>query len=218
MVMANGKGTSAGAPGGEPDVFAKDGYAERFIRWKAGQLVTRVGFTVSDRGDIEQEMWLDLHRRLPWFDPGRASIRTFVRRVVEHRVSTLLRTRDGEARARGRMDSLHDVVPEADGEFVERWQTVDRESHLRRAGASDPDAPEARDLRIDLAAAVERLPEDLRDLALRLAHYTPTEAARSTGIPRNTLYKRRLRIRALFEKAGLAVYLPGGGADRRERG
>ena len=37
-----------------------DEYAVRIIKYKARQLVGRVGFTESDREDLEQEMILDL--------------------------------------------------------------------------------------------------------------------------------------------------------------
>ena len=49
-----------------------DEYAVRIIKHKARQLVGRAGFTESDREDLEQEMMLDLLRRLPKFDPKRA--------------------------------------------------------------------------------------------------------------------------------------------------
>ena len=52
-----------------------DEYAVRIIKYKARQLVGRVGFTESDREDLEQEMILDLLQRLPKYDPARAQPR-----------------------------------------------------------------------------------------------------------------------------------------------
>jgi len=59
-----------------------DDYAVQLIKYKARQLVGRVGFTESDREDLEQEMVLDLLRRLPKFDPKRAGRNTFIARIV----------------------------------------------------------------------------------------------------------------------------------------
>jgi len=45
-----------------------DEYAVQLIKYKARQLVGRVGFTESDRDDLEQELMLDLLRRLPKYN------------------------------------------------------------------------------------------------------------------------------------------------------
>ena len=42
-----------------------DEYAVQIIKYKARQLVGRVGFTESDREDLEQEMLMGLLQRLP---------------------------------------------------------------------------------------------------------------------------------------------------------
>ena len=68
-----------------------DEYAVQLIRYKARQLVGRVGFTESDRDDLEQELMLDLLRRLPKYNPDRAQRNTFIARVVEHKIATIIR-------------------------------------------------------------------------------------------------------------------------------
>ena len=47
-----------------------DPYAAGLIRFKARQLVGQAGFTASDRNDLEQDLILDLLRRLPKYDPN----------------------------------------------------------------------------------------------------------------------------------------------------
>ena len=59
-----------------------DEYAVQIIKFKAKQLVGRVGLTDSDREDLEQEMILDLLQRLPKYNPDRAQRNTFIARVV----------------------------------------------------------------------------------------------------------------------------------------
>ena len=53
----------------------------------------RSGFTESDRDDLEQEMMLDLLQRLPKYNPDRAQRNTFIARVVEHKIATLIEAR-----------------------------------------------------------------------------------------------------------------------------
>ena len=61
-----------------------DPYAVRVVRLTTHALVKRGGVPAADRQDVEQELMLDLLRRLPRFDASRASLRTFTARVVAH--------------------------------------------------------------------------------------------------------------------------------------
>ena len=90
-----------------------DPYAAGLIRFKARQLVGQAGFTASDREDIEQELILDLLRRLPKYNPKRAQLNTFIARVVEHRVATLIEAQKAGIRDYRRCRcSLNDVETE----------------------------------------------------------------------------------------------------------
>src|SRR5215472_4214675 len=82
----------------------------------AGTTATRLaglyGFSRSDRDDLRQELLLDCIIRLPKFDPRRSSHSTFFRRVVRHRVSSLLDTQRAACRDyRLCRDSIDDPVP-----------------------------------------------------------------------------------------------------------
>lgn len=184
-----------------------DEYAVRLIRFKARQLVGRAGFTESDREDLEQEMVIDLLRRIPKFDPARAKRETFITRIVEHKVCTLIEAQKAAMRDyRMRRASLHDEIDDEDGGRVERWQTLDQETYLQRTGVADRGEAEQRDLRIDLEAALADLPPALRHLCEKLARLTVTDVSHATGVPRSTLYDSMKQIRARFERAGLAAY------------
>lgn len=194
-----------------------DGYALRVIRFKAAQLAGRGAFTDCDREDVEQELMLDLLGRMPKHDPSRGAISTFVSRVVEHRVATLLEPRRAEKRDwRRNGASLHDEVEDGEGARVELWRTLSRDADHRRTGGSDGQAPGASDIRLDVRAAVDTLPPQLRDLCRWLLHYSVTEVSRATGIPRSTLHGRLKEIRARFEDAGLDAYARPGPAFSRE--
>ena len=185
-----------------------DDYAVQLIKYKARQLVGRVGFTESDREDLEQEMVLDLLRRLPKFDPKRAGRNTFIARIVEHKVATII-----EAQKAGMRDyrlcscSLNDRLEDEEGRSIERMETINQEDYLRRTGKLSRPMSELRNLSIDLRSAVQTLPPELRELCKRLQTESVTEISRDTGIPRGTIYESIKKLRAIFEDAGLKDYL-----------
>jgi RNA polymerase sigma-70 factor (ECF subfamily) len=185
-----------------------DDYAVRIIRYKARQLVGRAGFTESDRQDLEQEMVFDLLRRLPKFKPERAQRNTFIARVVEHKVATII-----EAQKAGMRDyrlcpcSLNDRFENDEGGSVERIDTINQDDYLQRTGNLSRPISDLRGLSIDVRSAVEKLPPELRDLCKRLQVESVTEISRDTGIPRGTIYESINKLRTLFEDAGLKDYL-----------
>ena len=185
-----------------------DAYAVGLIRYKARRLIGQAGFTVSDRDDLEQELILDLLRRLPKYDPRRARRNTFIARVVEHRIATLIEARKAGIRDYRRCGcSLNDRFEDEEGRSVERSETLDQEDYLLRTGAQSRPAEELSALAIDMAAVFEGLPPGLRDLCRRLGTETVTEISRDTGIPRGTLYESIRKLREIFEDAGLEDYL-----------
>lgn len=193
-----------------------DDHAATVISFKARQLVGRAGWTRSDREDIEQDLRLDLLRRLPRFNPARGTRRSFVRHVVEKRVCTLLEGREAAMRDYRRHGSLDEEIDDGNDGAESRGDTLDAAECLERLGRPVPDEETARDLRLDLDAALGSLPPHLRDFSYHLKTATPSELARATGVPRTTLLKRMARIRAHLERAGLAAYLPAPASTRRE--
>ena len=186
-----------------------DAYAVEIIRYKARQLVGQAGFTVADRDDLEQELILDLLRRLPKYDPKRAKRNTFIARVVEHKIANLIEKQTAHKRDYRRCPcSLNErFEEEEEGRSVERAETLDQEDYLLRIGV-EPGAPEElRALALDVAAVLETLPAELGELCQRLKQETVSEISRDTGVPRASLYERINRLREIFEDAGLKDYL-----------
>jgi len=185
-----------------------DEYAVQIIKFKAKQLVGRVGLTDSDREDLEQEMILDLLQRLPKYNPDRAQRNTFIARVVEHKIATII-----EARKAGLRDyrlcncSLNERLEDGEGGSVERMETIDQEDYLRLTAGLSRSTAELRDLSIDVRQAIEKLPPELRELCRRLGIDTVTELSRDTGVPRGTIYESLKKLRAILEVAGLKDYL-----------
>ena len=77
----------------DPRLGATSAYARDLIRHKASKMIGKCGLTYDDCEDLEQELYLDLLLRLAKFDPDKASLNTFMARVVDHQVSKILRHR-----------------------------------------------------------------------------------------------------------------------------
>lgn len=187
-----------------------DEYAVRIIKFKSRQLVGRVGFTAYDREDLEQEMMLDLLQRLSKYDPERAQRNTFIARVVDHKVATIIEARTARVRDYRRRCSLDDCFEYSEYEdnfCIERMEIIDQDDYLMRTGKVSRPPSELRDLSLDVRQAIEKLPPELRELCRRLDTDTVTEISRDTGIPRGTIYESIKKLRAIFEDAGLRDYL-----------
>ena len=183
-------------------------YAAETIRHKARRLVGTAGFKKHDIKDIEQELTLDLLARLPKFDPDKATHKTFVARIIERKISTLIRYRTQERRDfRRESFSLNDHIKDPGGEAVERACTIGQDEAEIRIDRRHRSREEDAQLRVDVSLVLSGLPTDLRELAGLLKTQTITEAAQSLGIPRSTLYGSRDRLRRIFENAGLQDYL-----------
>ena len=144
----------------------------------ASRLVTQLGFPLDDWEDLRQELLVDYLERLPQFDPSRGDRRGFIFGVVRHRAAQLA----AEQRRRIR---------------------IDNSTPANSASAVEPEL----DLSLDVAAVVDRLPEQLRELAIALGELTPCEAARLMGRSRTRVHQLRQQIRAAFVEAGLTPEL-----------
>jgi RNA polymerase sigma-70 factor (ECF subfamily) len=172
-----------------------DGFAARVIQFKAKQMIGKVGFTESDREDIEQDLALDVLHRMRKFDPTRAQRHTFVVRVVEHRIATIIEHRQAGIRDYRRCCGGFDEA------------LIDEDEYLLRMGRISRPRAELRDLTLDVTDVVSQLPPKLRDLCERLKKKTVSEVAREMGIPRSTLYESIRRLRRRMTDAGLRDYL-----------
>jgi DNA-directed RNA polymerase specialized sigma24 family protein len=129
----------------------------------ATRLAGTYGFNPADRDDIGQELHLDCVIRLRKFVPTKSSRSTFVRRIVHHRVATLLCAQRAACRDYRRCrDSLDGPVPYGAAESVPLGETVsadDYESWIGRTGRSSWERTE---LRIDVSHVIAALPPELR--------------------------------------------------------
>ncbi|MCP4594528.1 MAG: sigma-70 family RNA polymerase sigma factor, partial [bacterium] len=183
--------------------------ARSTIRRKARQLIGKYGFTRTDCEDLQQGMTLDLLERLPKFDPNKAAHSTFVARVIERKISDLIRYRMQEKRDyRREACSVNESVEDGNGGKVERAQTISQDQQDPRTGKCRRPKAERIDMRLDVSFVISELPAELRLLAERLMAHSIAEVARELGVPRYVIYASGIaRLREVFEDKGLQEYL-----------
>ena len=186
-----------------------DKYAQDLIRRKARQLIGRCGFTEDDREDLEQEMIMDLLERQSKFDNRKGCGATFMCRIVDHKISTIIRHRRQQKRDyRRQVCSRDDPIPIEGRATITRGAGISQDEYDLRMGIHSRPAEERQDLCVDVSLVVSRLPPDLQHLAEKLKTHSITEVAREQGIPRSTLYSGGLaKLRRAFEDKGLKKYL-----------
>jgi len=184
-------------------------YALELVHHKAWQLVGKAGFTQDDVEDIEQELILDLLERLPKFDPAKAAYNTFVARLVERKISNLIRHRTQDVRDyRREICSLNEDIDVGEDEPKQRLSTISQDEQDIRWGKYDLPAEERAHLQMDVDTVLADLPPDLRQAAELLQVHPIAQVAREMGVPHATFYDNHLtRLREAFAAKGLDGYL-----------
>jgi len=175
-------------------------YIDEIIRHKARQLARKPGFSPSDREDIEHELLIAILERWSAFDPSRASARTFVARIIENKAASLVRACHAAKRGVRQCTPLN-------GDAANGACDFDEDGVPARRGIKRRSALETLSLRLDVADVIADLPDDLRDLCQRLMRGSLSDAARSSGQRRTTLYRAIRELRKRLADAGLHEYL-----------
>ncbi len=167
---------------------------------------TAPAFQHDEIDDLLQEVLLHWYHARGSHDPrGKASVRTYMARVVRNKLIDLLRERESDKQI---VNIL--TVPTEFPHEGEPGGTADE---------AEPDLPEPDDTRehrdaeqslhLDLARALARLTPHQRELCRLLLEQdlTMVEASQRLGVPRGTLYGELKHIRAIFKALGLEAYL-----------
>ena len=187
-----------------------DEYALKLVRAKARKYLGRYGLTAADVEDMQQELLLHLHFAMKKYDPSRGERTTFMDRVVQKRILSIIRYKTASPRDyRKEAHSLNEPAPGDTSDSDLTWgDCLDEETYLAAtAQGSVRSVEETRDLAIDTEAALGRLPPELREFCLRLTDAAITALARELDMPRTTLYERIKRIREALREAGIDDYL-----------
>jgi len=179
-------------------------YANSLIRFKARQLSRRAGFSCSDQEDLEQDLWAALLSQAEAFDPDRASLDTFIDRVVNSAVRMILRDRRRQKRANGfHTQSLDAQGPGGNCNATSPACGLDEHDRRRHRGSVPTDETARRDDRDATEHALHQMPAPLRDVCRRVMGGSISSAARELGRSRRQIRNALAEARAYFERAGL---------------
>ena len=169
----------------------------KHIRSTAKRLARSGRIRGMDAEDIAQDLFLDLWRRSPAFDPSLASFPTFADRIIAHRAASLT-AQTQRAQIERQEIRIDDPVEGADGCTLADI-------------LPDPAAPDELDhgLSLDLRRFIESLSPALQRCCAILAEPNIRSAAAQAGSHRSSLYENARRLRRRAEQAGLRIYLAG---------
>jgi RNA polymerase sigma factor (sigma-70 family) len=159
-----------------------------------------------DVEDIEQELMLRVHQRLPQYDPSQSSLRTFADRVARNCIASLIEASQAKKRGGGiEILFLDEIALGGDDGSSPVCGEQQMVLHAERHVGYSPEA--FLNLRIDLWRAYQELPPTLRSCFLALFDNTVTDAARRAGVSRATVYDRVGAIRERFRAVDLRAYV-----------
>ncbi len=160
----------------------------RLIAIKSQWLAHRLLLPRWESADLELDLFAEVLRRLPRYDPARGDAAAFVRLLINHAASTVLRHR---SRRRVAQSVCVDVDS---GEL---------------ACVVDERVPESDRLMLslDVDRVLSELPVPLRRVAESLKTHSVTAAARSLGCSRSELYRKIAELRCVFTASNLNEYL-----------
>ena len=183
-------------------------YAMKRTHFKARQVLDKNGFTESDFRDLRQDLLADILARLPKYDGDRAGMKTFISQVVDHRIASIIKYRRASCRDHRRNESsLDDWVHDEDGTWTRRGATITEDEARAAFGLAGRSRQDEVELAVDTTAMLDGLPDDLRDLCIRLKTQTVVEISRETGVPRARLYARLKALEQKFRAADMHHYL-----------
>ena len=180
-------------------------YARTLIRVKAKQIVRRPGFSRSDTGDIEQDLYLHLLSQAQQFDPARGSLNTFIARVVDSGVAMLIRERRRNKRAPASgivVQSLEVMVEQPDGPPSPLGATLSQIDAERRIGGHSISNTELFELADDISHLIDALPPEQQAVCRARMDRNRLETERDLGHSRRSLDAAMELIRQHFAQGG----------------
>lgn len=160
----------------------------------------------QEEGDLVQEVLEHWYRKKHKYDPKRgASLKTFMAAVVRNKIGGIVEFR----MAQKRKDEAYTVSLDEPVGDNDESRTLAEET--TEDGAPKPlhDYASGLDRGLDVSKALQKLTGRQQRICSLLSekNVTMTEVAQVLGIHRSTLYEELARIRGLFKREGLRVYL-----------
>lgn len=176
----------------------------RNINIRAARLAHSGAAPGLDAEDIAQELREEVLRRAEHFDPTRACFDTFVDRIIQNRIADLARQSQATKASRKTL-SFETPILGRDGQ--ENLTLADTLSETSPAyGADDFAATHGAGLKSDVAKFLASLCPSSRRIAIAVSQGSVSDAARSLGLHRSTIYQRLVAIRRAAIAMGLDGY------------
>jgi RNA polymerase sigma factor (sigma-70 family) len=163
--------------------------AHRQLRWQAQRLEFQLTSPVADRDDHQQDLVLELLKKLPRFDERRAGLRTFASQIIESSASHRKRFHRAKKRV---------------------GQTTALSSHLDGGDLRRPTPPvdAARwELASDSQACLNQLSPLQQQVCRYLGDQSEREIASRLGISRHVIRAEIRQIRRCFIRNEMRAYL-----------
>jgi DNA-directed RNA polymerase specialized sigma24 family protein len=171
--------------------------ARGLARLKAKSIVGQGGLTADDQDDVAAQLLLAVCSQLRNYDSDRASLRTFMCRVMDREIATILRYRLAWRR-----------LP------LGRPELIDGDSVPDLAQGIVPSTADRLEFWLDVGNVVRALPAPVRTTVMALRCGSPTEASETLGTARSVVYEHIAHIRKAFLAAGIGPnYFVAGGAQ-----
>ena len=170
-------------------------YVINQVQYHARSLIRHPSIHNYEVEDLEQEMMLDYLSRIQAYDLEKASFKTFVDRILNHKCASIIENAKAQKRGSGLSEfSLDSWLENPDGENNELPDPTSESSFIH-------------DLRIDLKQATKNMEPKLIVLMIQLSTHSMSEISRLTGTPRSTLYDALSSLRDELILHGIQEYL-----------
>ena len=174
-------------------------YAVRIIKGKARRLMRKNIFIEHSIEDLEQEFIYHVIKQLPKFNPVRASLNTFIIRIVDNFAKNLSKKAFYEIdNFYNRAVSLNqEVFDNESNDWCSLEELISQEDCIGFSRKPNP----LSDLNVDVRQFVARLSGKDKQICEGLITYTKSQLAQKLDIPRSTLYEEIYKIRDYLTKS-----------------
>ncbi|MHB1002024.1 MAG: sigma factor [Armatimonadota bacterium] len=183
-------------------------YAMRLIEFKVKSLIGEFGFLEDDKEDLQQELLVHLLERLPRYDPARAAMRTFIDRLLDNKIRSMIKRRQNKKHDYSiESVSLSQIIGSGDSDLLLLEEIIDYEDCMLLNGWITSTKTEQIDLKFEVESILSLLPDDLRSLCDHLKTKSITEIIKETGEDRNRINHKIRKIRKLLKMTELKNYI-----------
>jgi hypothetical protein len=157
----------------------------------------------ASQEDIEQDLWLAVVAQADRFDPTRASLDTYIDRVVNTAAAMILRDRERQKRGNGHRTVSLESRPSEDRTQSTLAAKVSDEDQCRRLGVERRDEGADREQREAVETAFAVMPAEVSDVCRRVMGGSISSAAGEMATSRRQIRNALAQAQSFFVDAGI---------------